>query len=341
MFSKRLLHWHQHDNRRTMPWKGETDPYKIWISEIILQQTRVEQGTKYYEALIAAYPTVHALAQADETTLYTYWQGLGYYNRCKNMQFTAREISTKMDGQFPTSYEEIIKLKGIGEYTAAAISSFAFHLPYAVVDGNVVRILSRVFALHDDFNTPQGKKTFKTLAQKLLAKKQNALYNQAIMDLGATICKPRNPACVLCPMQKICIAYKTNTIEDFPLKKTPLTLKSRHFHFLVFELGEYLFIRQRNHKDIWQNLFEFYAIEAKTFDPATMEIMQKAVLIDISAVYTQVLTHQKINAHFYRIRIRKASDISALSLLQVKKSDLTNFAFPRLIISFLENNHYL
>jgi A/G-specific adenine glycosylase len=341
VFSKKLLHWHQHQNQRTMPWKGERNAYLIWISEIILQQTRVDQGTKYYEALTTRYPSVTALAQADETELFKLWQGLGYYNRCKNMLFTARDISTRLSGKFPDKYEDILALKGIGTYTAAAIASFAYNLPYAVVDGNVVRVLSRYFGLQIDFNTTHGKKEFQQLAQQLIDPKNSALYNQAIMDLGATICKPQQPLCEECPFQKKCVAFTTKRIPDFPVKKNRPALKHRYFHFLVLQSRHHIYIHKRTEKDIWQNLHTFYAIEQEQADIEALPYMRNLTLTDVSDEYTQLLTHQKIHGWFYKIKIGNRLPEGLPELMKVQKQELKNFAFPRMIISFLQKNNYL
>jgi A/G-specific adenine glycosylase len=200
-----------------MPWKGEKDPYKIWLSEIILQQTRVEQGLKYYSRFIHAFPDVHQLANASEQSIYKYWEGLGYYSRCKNLITTAQIISKDLKGKFPGSYDEIKKLSGIGPYTAAAIASFAFNEQRAVVDGNVFRVLSRIFAIDESINSTDGKKTFNALAGKLLDKKNPAVYNQAIMDFGAVVCKPV-PTCAQCPFKKKCRAFLDDTIFSLPVK---------------------------------------------------------------------------------------------------------------------------
>lgn len=340
MFKTKLLHWHRHHNKRLLPWTGERDPYKIWLSEIILQQTRVEQGTKYYYALLEKYPDIRSLAEADETELYKTWQGLGYYSRCKNMWQTAKQLAQQHDGKFPEAYHEIIKLKGIGSYTAAAISSFAFDLPYAVVDGNVVRVLSRYFALSTDFYSSRGKKEFQLLAQQLIDTKKAAQYNQAIMDLGATICKPQNPLCGECPFQKTCIARISDTISEFPLRRVKIPLKKRYFHFMVFEKGDSLYIQKRTAGDIWENLYSFYTIEAKALN-APLPYLEISSIAAVSEEFTQLLTHQKIHGYFYKTEVRNAAQIASLNLLKVKKTDLKNFAFPRMIISFLQKNNYL
>ncbi|MGL6267505.1 MAG: A/G-specific adenine glycosylase, partial [Chitinophagaceae bacterium] len=212
------MDWHKVKNTRQMPWKGEKDPYKIWLSEIILQQTRVEQGWDYYNRFIDAFPSVNDLANAPDQVVFKLWEGLGYYARCRNLLHTARTISTEYKGSFPETYDEIITLKGIGPYTAAAISSFAFGLPYAVVDGNVLRVLSRVFGIQDPIDGKKGKDALTDMAEKLLDKKSPGLYNQAIMDFGAVICKPALPLCDTCPVQRVCVAHKKRLVDKLPVK---------------------------------------------------------------------------------------------------------------------------
>lgn len=323
-----------------MPWKGISDPYKIWVSEIILQQTKVEQGEKYYLAFVKKYPSVADLANANQEELYALWQGLGYYNRCKNMILAAKEIMHVHGGKFPKTHAEILSLKGIGDYTAAAISSFAFHLPYAVVDGNVVRVLSRVFAIKESFHTAKGKMAFQLLAQSLLSKKEPSAYNQAIMDLGALICKPKNPNCLECPFQRICKAYLSDEINIYPTKKIKLVIKERFLHFFLFEDKHHFYITKRTGNDIWRNLFTFFSVESNNVEnvecPEEIKINHSVKPQMIS----QLLTHQKITGIFHHCKTNPQI-VAQLNLMQIKKNALSQFAFPRLLISFLEKNNYL
>jgi A/G-specific adenine glycosylase len=218
-FTEILMKWHKQHNSREMPWKGEKDPYKIWLSEIILQQTRVAQGWQYYTNFITRYPTIGQLAKAPDQEVFKLWEGLGYYNRCKNLLFTARQIVNEKNSIFPNQYEDLLALKGVGPYTAAAIASFAYNLPYAVVDGNVFRVLSRYFGIDDPIDSAKGKQVFTELAGKVLWKKEAGLYNQAIMDFGATVCKPFAPACSICPLQKYCRAFKEGRVNQLPVKE--------------------------------------------------------------------------------------------------------------------------
>ncbi len=260
-FSAKLLNWAS-QNLRPMPWKGETDPYKIWLSEIILQQTRVEQGLPYYERFVQNYPTVTDLADAPADEVMRLWQGLGYYSRARNLQNAAQMIRDEFQGVFPVKYNDIRALKGVGDYTAAAIASFAYNLPFAVVDGNVYRVLARIFGVFTPIDTSKGKKEFAILAQNLLDKNQSALYNQAIIDFGATHCTPQNPKCGECPFQKNCKAYEINaktncdSIKILPVKSKKLVIKHRFFHYFYFGENQKIWIQKRTEKDIWQELWQ-------------------------------------------------------------------------------------
>jgi len=260
-FSTLLLKWNNTENDREMPWKAEKNPYRIWLSEIMLQQTRVEQGLNYYHRFISEYPDIKKLAAAPDTAVFKLWEGLGYYSRCRNLLATARFIADELDGKFPDSYEEILKLKGIGPYTAAAISSFAFNLPHAVVDGNVFRVLARVFGIFTATDSTEGKKYFTALANQLLDKKKAGIYNQAIMDFGATVCKPMAPRCSHCPFNKVCYAYLNKKINELPVKEKKISIRKRWFYYLVLEHKDQLAVRERTAKDIWQQLYEFPMIE--------------------------------------------------------------------------------
>ncbi|MCU0351219.1 MAG: A/G-specific adenine glycosylase [Flavobacterium sp.] len=226
-FTSSLMYWHGTLNLRTMPWKGIKDPYKIWLSEIILQQTRVDQGMSYYEKFVANYPTIQDLATAKDEDVFKLWEGLGYYNRCTNLLFTARKVVTEFKGVFPTTYDELLTLKGVGPYTAAAIASFAYNLPYAVVDGNVFRVLARFFGIDTATDSTTGKQLFTQLANEVLDKVEPAKFNQAIMDFGATVCKPALPNCSSCTLQTKCTAYKKGLVNQLPIKEKVLTKKNR------------------------------------------------------------------------------------------------------------------
>ena len=308
-FTSRLLRWHQHENHRAMPWKGEKDPYKIWLSEIILQQTRVEQGLAYYEKFIRHYPDIAALASSPEDQVFKDWEGLGYYSRCKNLLITARTIIKDYKGKFPDQYDQILSLKGIGPYTAAAISAFAFNQPYAVLDGNVFRVLSRVYGIDTPTDSTKGKQLFQKLAQENLSKPHPALYNQAIMDFGATVCKPAAPLCGHCPMGDICQAKQTGRVMSLPVKEKMLQKKNRYISWIILALkpqvkGQKNEVNNNNYKekshspsknpapctryyiqkrpagDIWENLHEFYPIETQAIPDWSRDLTQLAPLLE-------------------------------------------------------------
>jgi len=346
-FTRQLNDWHHSDNDRSLPWKEEKDPYKIWLSEIILQQTRAEQGLPYYLKFTQAYPTVNDLAAAKDEDAFRLWQGLGYYNRCKNMLTTARHIALNLGGQFPDIYENILSLKGIGPYTAAAIASFAFGLPYAVADGNVYRVLARYFGIDTPFDTTEGKRLFQTLAQELLNQQNSAAHNQAIMDLGATICTPQNPKCNSCPLPKKCVAYNQGLIADLPVRSKKQTVRNRYFHYLLLKCDDELWIKKREGKDIWQNLYEPYLIEAKeTLDTAQLMRQRwfKALNMKQKPAFegylTQRLTHQLIETRFFSLELSKAEIPQLDGGNWVRINTLKNYAFPKTVLSFLEKKFY-
>lgn len=341
LFTATLLEWNREQNNRAMPWKGIKDPYKIWLSEIILQQTRVDQGWSYYEKFVEAFPTIHDLAKASEEKVFKLWEGLGYYSRCKNLIYTAKYISFELNGNFPVNYEDIVLLKGIGPYTAAAISSFAFNEPRAVVDGNVQRVLSRYFGIATPIDSVQGKKRFQELAQTLLDKSFAGIYNQAIMDFGAVICKPQNPLCEQCVMQQNCEAFRTNRVATLPVKEKRLTKKHRWFTYFIIQSDDMIYIRKRPAKDIWENLYEFVLQEEAGSDGSSPDLFlknlfgKKTFIIDhISKIYKQQLSHQTIQGRFVVVRTNETVKHLQEYLL-VKKQDLAHYPFPKFINSFL------
>jgi len=341
-----LMRWNHQKNDRKMPWKGEEDPYKIWLSEIILQQTRVEQGLKYYEKFVSNFPTVHKLAAANDEKIYKLWEGLGYYTRCKNLIETARFISKKLNGKFPDKFENIVGLKGVGHYTASAIASFAYNLPYAVVDGNVFRVLSRIFGIKKPIDSTEGKKFFTQLANDLLDKKQPGLYNQALMDFGAVICKPY-PLCTFCVFKDHCYAYQNDLINKLPVKEKKTKITTRWFNYLMIESNKKIYIHKRTANDIWKNLHEFVLIETSD-DTSIKEILSKAEneeflrkglykIVSTSPVYSQLLSHQKIIGRFIKIVSKKELVRPGYKAILLKQ--LPRYAFPRFITAFFERGH--
>jgi A/G-specific adenine glycosylase len=331
-----------------MPWKGESDPYRIWLSEIILQQTRVEQGTAYYKKFISCFPTIMDLARASEKEIFKNWEGLGYYTRCRNLITTAKIIAFEYEGHFPTAYPEILALPGIGLYTAAAIASFAFGLPYAVVDGNVERIIARYFGIKTPVGSASAKKEYSRIAAELLDAKNPAIYNQAIMDFGATICKPQNPLCINCILAKNCYAFQKGMTDKFPLKKTALKREKRClYYFIVNAEKDKIWIRERTKKDIWQNLYEFVLWETGKILPQD-EVHRSSFFQDnfgkqgygirhISPAFTQTLTHQSITSFFVHLNkpIGKLPGYESVS-----RESLWEYPFSKIIADYLKNSAF-
>lgn len=344
-FTRLLMQWNQRRNTRKMPWKGEKEPYRIWLSEVILQQTRVEQGWNYYRNFLEAYPTLQLLAAAPDRDVFKLWEGLGYYNRCRNLLHTARQLVTERDGVFPDSYEGLLALKGVGPYTAAAIASFAFNLPHAVVDGNVFRVLARYFGIEEAIDTTKGKQVFTTVAAKVLDKKNPGIYNQAIMDFGATVCKPVAPLCAGCPMQPTCKAFEEGRVNQLPVKEKTLKRKTRWFYYFLFEVNGRICVHQRMGKDIWQQLYEFYLFESENqlkWDAATVDEwlhdqlgIRDARIHSISGPAVQQLTHQQIKGQFIRVRLNARPAFLRKYLWQ-SAAALRELPFPRLITAYLE-----
>ena len=348
IFTRKLLLWNKKNNNRQMPWKGIDDPYKIWLSEIMLQQTRVEQGTAYYNRFIKKFPSVDKLALADDDEVFKMWEGLGYYSRCKNLMATAKIIAFNYKCIFPDNYNEILNLKGIGPYTAAAIASFAFKLPYAVVDGNVTRVISRFFGIEKPIDTNDGKKYFAELAQSLLHAEDPATYNQAIMDFGATVCKPQQPLCEICILQQKCVAYAKGLTKKLPVKEKKLLKRNRYFYYIIVEQQGKIFVRKRTEKDIWQNLWEFILVETDEKLSAEAFIKSKefaeffdglTVNIKTSVFYKQQLTHQKIEGLFFYVTVDAIFKTEHYTA--VTKKEMKSLAFPRFITGFLEKKEEL
>ena len=259
-FSKKVVEWYRL-NQRSLPWRETKDPFHIWLSEIILQQTRVNQGLPYYEKFIEAFPSVDKLAAASEQKVLRLWQGLGYYTRARNLHKCAKMIVNSYGGSFPASYNELLLLPGIGAYTAAAIASISFNESVAVVDGNVYRVLSRVFGISTEINSPKGKKEFFELANQLIDKKNPAMFNQAVMEFGALFCKPVNPSCESCTFKASCFAYNNNLVASLPVKKKNKPARRRYFYYFVIQSGKSLLMSKRGKKDIWEGLYDFYLLE--------------------------------------------------------------------------------
>ena len=336
-FTEHILQWHKTIDRN-LPWKESRDPYTIWVSEIVLQQTRVAQGTKYFHRLLEKFPTVETLALAHEDELMRQWKGLGYYSRARNMHKTAKIIVDTYAGQFPKSYKEILSLPGIGPYTAAAIASFAYDLPYAVLDGNVFRVLSRAYGIFTPINSTAGKKEFSQLAEELLSRDHSADYNQAIMDFGALCCKPKNPDCEQCPMITDCSAYNNNCIDQLPQKEKKLKRRSRHFIGLVLAKKEGVVVEKRTEKDIWQGLYAIPMVELKSKSSIdTMSEMVASMFPDQEIAHViakdQKLTHQDVHIDFYKVGLNDHVE----SEIIVSTETYDDYAYPRVIDEFIKD----
>lgn len=356
LFSQSLLDWYHQRPKRHLPWKEGKFAYRIWLAEIMLQQTRVEQGLPYYEKFIKAFPKVENLANAPEDQVMKLWQGLGYYARARNLHFTAKHIRDEYAGLFPENYEEIRALKGVGDYTAAAIASFAFDLPHAVVDGNVYRVLARFFGIELAIDSTKGKKLFRALAQALLEPEQAADYNQAIMDFGALLCTPNRPACKTCPLRAECSALANKKVDQLPFKAKKLKKKDRFFNYLVWKspLGLTV-LKKRSDKDIWQGLYDFPLIETtELIDNWSLSKLEKEAFwqelwaedVEIPDIqiqsntksFKQTLSHQYIHANFIKIigPLPKVFEKkSAYDVVNQKK--LKTFAVPKIVQKYLNN----
>lgn len=339
-FSIDLIEWYK-KNKRDLPWRKTNDPYTIWLSEIILQQTRVDQGLSYYYKFIENYPTVNDLAKAPEDEVLKHWQGLGYYSRARNLHFTAKLITNQYKGKFPDNYKSILALKGVGEYTAAAISSFSYNQPYPVIDGNVYRVLSRVFGIEEAIDSTNGKKTFKALAEELIDKKNPATYNQAIMEFGALQCTPKKPKCESCIFNLECFALKNKMIEVLPKKEKKIKQTTRFFNYLVIHDGDYIYLKQRTGKDIWKGLYDFPLIETKKELKQNSEVKTclsnpKLKIISQTEPTKHILSHQKIYATFWKLEINKLLAIKS-DYIKIKLKEINNYPVPKLIENYIKS----
>ncbi len=342
-FTRELLYWHYNLNNRTLPWKEEKDPYRIWLSEIILQQTRAEQGLPYYEKFILKYPTVRELAAAPDDEVMLLWQGLGYYSRCRNLLAAARMITEEFHGHFPDNYEDILRLKGVGPYTAAAIASFGFGIPKAVVDGNVLRVLSRYFEISEPIDKQTTRKYISDLANRLIDTKAPGAFNQAIMDFGATICKPQQPLCPSCILKKHCVALQHQTVELLPFSEKKIKVITRYLHFFLLAAGDKIYIRLRTGNDIWKGLYELYLVETENDSfpenlPPFLSDHLKGMHLPSVYQSRQRLTHQLIIARFYTIPLPDIPGALKNDGLWISKKNWKNFAFSKTILSFLKRN---
>jgi len=352
-FNSRIINWYEL-HKRKLPWRNTSNAYLIWLSEIILQQTRVEQGTPYYNRFVNKYPTVNDLANASIDEVLKLWQGLGYYSRARNLHETAVTIKQKYNGVFPIEYSEIIALKGIGKYTASAIASFAYNKPYPVVDGNVMRVISRLFGIYSPINSTEGVNKIYEIVNELIDKQNPSSFNQAIMEFGALQCVPVKPVCSSCIFINDCYSFSNNCIDKLPIKDKKIKQKERFFNYLVinykFKNKSFLYLKKRTGDDIWKGLFDLPLIETNelfnysqlisTKEWANIVGKNEYELIDVSKIYKHQLTHQKIIAQFFSIQIYKEIDFKpSNSLILIDLKDFKNYAIPKLIDNyFAESN---
>lgn len=348
-FAKKVIRWY-HYQHRDLPWRHTRDPYYIWLSEVILQQTRIAQGLPYYERFVKTYPTVFDLASAPEQDVIRLWQGLGYYSRARNLHQTAKYIAHELNGKFPETYAELLQLKGIGPYTAAAIASFAYDEAVAVVDGNVYRVLARVFGIETDIGSTQGQKQFAQLANELIPKDQAADYNQAIMEFGAIHCTPISPDCLLCPLQAECQANATGRVNKLPVKLKKTKVRQRFFNYFVIAQNDLIAMRQRTDRDVWQQLYDFYLIETEglisSLDElpelrSLMPILSQASVSAPKRIYTHILTHQRIQAQFWILQIPDETTlILPENLVFLTPQEIENVPKPVLITSYWKEQFF-
>jgi len=348
-FSNKIIEWYK-EHKRDLPWRHTRDPYKIWLSEIILQQTRIAQGLPYYLRFIEAFPDVVALANAREDVILRLWQGLGYYSRARNLHACAKKIRDEHAGKFPTTYHQLLKLPGIGNYTAAAIASIAFSEPVAVVDGNVFRVLARVFGIDADISSNEGKVFFFKKANELIDRKQPELFNQAVMEFGALHCTPQKPKCEECVFNRTCVANRQSLQSMLPVKIRKTSIRKRHFTYIIAEYRGKLLMRKRGAGDIWNGLYDFLLVENKKAIKAESVLKEIALLKDqklhgVSVLFKHVLSHQHLLTRFVWIKVDKTAEVKSLmkqhALNFYSKEEISHLPKPVLITRYLHQTNYL
>ncbi len=343
-FSAILIDWYRKQHRR-LPWRETQDAYKIWLSEIILQQTRVDQGLPYYLKFVETYPTIEELANAPIDDILKLWQGLGYYSRTRNLHKAAQQVLSEHSGNFPSDYKELLKLSGIGPYTAAAIASFAFHLPYAVVDGNVYRVLSRYFGVELPIDRPLGQKYFAELATEVLDDDRPHLHNQAIMEFGAVQCTPKNPDCAQCPLNESCMAVELNSVSDLPRKEGKTKVKEIWMNYLFIEMGDKVAIRKRDDRGIWRGLYDFPVLESERSTsrreaqnhPDWKKILNNGA-VEVHSVTDGIkhrLSHRLLNIRFWHLITDTMPQFPGI--VMVDREELPTFAVPIVIHQWMED----
>ncbi len=350
-FRTQLYAWHALNARKNMPWLKERDAYKIWLSEIILQQTTVQQGTPYYLKFVKAYPTVFDLANAPSDEVLKNWEGLGYYSRARNLLSAAKQIVEDFNGVFPNNFHDILRLKGVGNYTASAIAAYAFNLPHIAIDGNAYRVMARFFGIDAVLQSPEAHKKFSECGQAILDANNSAHFNQAMMDFGATQCVPSSPNCLRCPLNLNCYAFNNGVVGFLPVKKSAMAKTKRYFNYVIAHVGDSVYIHQRNESDIWRDLYEFILVETdapieqtqqiafKYFETQLSNILNDATYIieSRSENFIQQLTHRTIIATFWEIKLVKRI-ARAPEFILVTETELQRFAFPKVISNYLAKN---
>ncbi len=349
--AEQIISWY-YQNKRDLPWRNTSDPYKIWVSEIILQQTRVAQGRGYYERFMSTFPDVKALATANEKDVLLLWQGLGYYSRARNLHYAARQVVYELEGKFPATYNELLKLKGVGEYTAGAIASFAYNLPHPAIDGNVNRVVSRIFDISEVIDSKNGRQKISEAVHEMMPVGYSGVFNQAIMEFGALQCIPKNPDCDVCPLKVACASFEAKTVNKRPVKTKKKKPVDRFLNYLVFEeQSTRMVVLQKRHnpKDIWYNLYEFPLIESKS--PISREEIaagdvfrqytanNEAVIEPPNKPVKHLLSHQRLYVYFWRILLKgKISDKGSGHAIKTTEDELSGYPFPRLISAYAEEN---
>ncbi len=347
-FGSNVLKWFK-INKRDLPFRKDKDPYKVWLSEIILQQTQMDTGIRYYKRFIKTFPNIIKLSEASEENVYSMWKGLGYYNRAKNLHKTAKIITTNFKGIFPTDYDELLKLPGIGKYTASAISSICFKERRFVIDANVFRVISRYVGVKENISKPNSYDHFEKISKKLAVKVEDiGLYNEALMDFGSLVCRPKKPKCNVCNNKKTCYSFINNTQEKYPIKEKIKKRKRRYFNYFAIENKSKYLIQKRTKKDIWNNLYEFFLIEDKNTS-AAINLFKKNTNIEVGYFKPEntlkrlsQLSHQSIRIIFYRIFIRNKRDFCSikknLALKEIEKGEIQKVGFPKVIDNYLKYN---
>jgi len=342
--SKILIEWYK-KNARNLPWRAENDPYRTWLSEIIFQQTRIDQGLSYYLSFVNSYPDLVSLASASEKEVLRLWQGLGYYSRARNMLETARLIHEKYNDSFPGTYEELIKLKGIGPYTAAAIASIAFNEVVPAIDGNVIRVISRLYAVDLAVDSGEGRKLIRELAEKIVDKDNPGDFNEAMMDLGAMVCTPRNPDCRICPLNTYCKALETGKPDSYPLKQKKAITRVRWFYYLHIRINDNMVIHNRTGRDIWKGLYDLPLIESEAELPAEKLLKKittfpgipgdQEIILTMTNRVKHQLSHQTLFIHFISLKLNEPFELPGDNYLLIPEQDINSYPVPVVIANYI------